>query len=168
MGAPKALVDFGGAPLIARPLAAARAAGLPALVVAKRGSPLPALDVPVAFEPDAPVHPLCGLVAALERCDAVVAVACDQPWVTAALLAALAARPEDVAVPRVDGRLEPFPGRYARGALDALRAALEREASLRTALAEVGAAAVDLAPFGDPPHLVASLNTPDALAEARR
>ena len=168
MGAPKALADFGGAPLIARPLAAARAAGLPAVVVAKRASPLPALDVPVIFEPDALVHPLCGVVAALERWGAVVAVACDQPWVTAEVLAALAARPEDVAVPRVAGRLEPFPGRYAAGALDALRAALAREASLRATLAEAGAAAVDLAPFGDPARLVASLNTPDALAEARR
>jgi molybdenum cofactor guanylyltransferase len=167
MGAPKALADFGGAPLIARPLAAARAAGLPALVVAKRRSPLPALDVPVAFEPEAPIHPLCGVVAALERCSAVVAVACDQPWVTAELLAALAARPEDVAVPLVDGRLEPFPGRYAAGALGALRAALAREASLRATLADIGAAAVDVSPFGDPAHLVASLNTPEALAGAR-
>jgi len=166
MGAPKALADFGGAPLIARPLAAARAAGLPALVVAKRDSPLPALDVPVAFEPDVPIHPLCGLVAALERCGTVVAVACDQPWVTAELLAALAACPQDVAVPRVDGRMEPFPGRYAAGALGALREALAREASLRATLAAVGAAPVDLAPFGDPARLVASLNTPEALAGA--
>jgi molybdopterin-guanine dinucleotide biosynthesis protein A len=168
MGAPKALVDFGGAPLIARPLAAARAAGLPALVVAKRDTPRPALDVAVAFEPDAPVHPLCGLVAALERCGAVVAVACDQPWVIPEVLAALAARSEDIAVPRVDGRLEPFPGRYAGGALAGLRAALAREASLRATLAELGAAAVDLGELGDPAHLVASLNTPQALAEARR
>jgi molybdopterin-guanine dinucleotide biosynthesis protein A len=122
----------------------------------------------VAFEPDAPIHPLCGLVAALERCGTVVAVACDQPWVTAELLAALAGRPEDVAVPRVAGRLEPFPGRYAAGALGALREALEREAPLRATLAAIGAAPVDLAPFGDPAHLVASLNTPEALAEARR
>src|SRR3954469_1305574 len=101
MGTPKALAPLGGAPLIARPLAAARAAGLPAVVVAKRASPLPALDVPVVVEPDEPTHPLCGVVAALEAGSAavvaVVAVACDQPWVTGEVLAALAARPEDVA-----------------------------------------------------------------------
>jgi molybdenum cofactor guanylyltransferase len=167
MGAPKALLDFGGAPLITRPLSAARAAGLPALVVAKRDSALPALDVPVVIEPDEPVHPLCGLVAALAQADAVVAVACDQPWVTREVLLALAARPEPVAVPRVDGRLEPFPGRYAASALPALREALAREASMRATLAALGAAPVDLAAFGDPARLVASLNTPEAFAAAR-
>jgi molybdopterin-guanine dinucleotide biosynthesis protein A len=167
MGAPKALVPFGGAPLIARPLAAARAAGLPAVVVAKRGSALPDLDVPVVLEPDEPTHPLCGVIAALEAGGAIVAVACDQPWVTGEVLAALAARPEPLAVPRVGGRLEPFPGRYGAAALPALRAALAAEASVRATLAALGAAPVDLAPYGDPARLVAGLNTPAALAAAR-
>jgi molybdenum cofactor guanylyltransferase len=167
MGTPKALVPLGGAPLIARPLAAARAAGLPAIVVAKRGSPLPDLDVPVVIEPDEPTHPLCGVVAALEGADAVVAVACDQPWVTGEVLAALAARPEVVAAPLVDGRLEPFPARYGAAALPALRAALAGEASLRSTLTALGAAAVDLAPYGDPARLVASVNTPAALQAAQ-
>jgi molybdopterin-guanine dinucleotide biosynthesis protein A len=175
MGTPKALVPLGGAPLIARPLTAARAAGLPAVVVAKRGSALPELDVPVIVEPDEPTHPLCGVVAALESlaapraggAPAIVAVACDQPWVSGELLAALAGRPEDVAVPLVGGRLEPFPGRYAAAALPELRAALAREAPLRATLAALGAAPVDLAPYGDPARLVASLNTPAALEAAR-
>jgi molybdenum cofactor guanylyltransferase len=167
MGTPKALVPLGGAPLIARPLAAARAAGLPAIVVAKRGSALPELDVPVVIEPDAPTHPLCGVVAALTTAGTVVAVACDQPWVTGAVLAALAARPEPVAVPRVAGRLEPFPGRYTAAALPALREALAAEAPLGATLAALGAAPVDLAPFGDPARLVASLNTPEELAASR-
>jgi molybdenum cofactor guanylyltransferase len=167
MGMPKALVRLDGAPLIARPLAAARAAGLPAVVVAKRGSPLPDLDVPVIVEPDEPTHPLCGVVAALAAAEAIVAVACDQPWVTGDVLAALAARPEDVAAPLVGGRLEPFPGRYAAAALPALRAALAREAPLRATLSALGAAPVDLAPYGDPARLVASLNTPAAVQAAR-
>jgi molybdenum cofactor guanylyltransferase len=169
MGTPKALVSLGGAPLIARPLAAARAAGLPAVVVAKRASPLPELDVPVVVEPDEPTHPLCGVVAALEALagEAVVAVACDQPWLTGELLAALAARPEDVAAPLVGGRLEPFPGRYGAAALPVLRAALAGEQSLRATLAALGAAAVDLAPYGDPARLVAGLNTPAAVQAAQ-
>jgi molybdopterin-guanine dinucleotide biosynthesis protein A len=166
MGAPKALVPLGGAPLIARPLAAARAAGLPAVVVAKRASALPELHVPVVLEPDEPTHPWCGVVAAVETAGTIVAVACDQPWVTGAVLAALAARPEPVAVPRVGGRLEPFPGRYSAAVLPALRDALAAEAPLRATLAGLGAAPVDLAPFGDPARLVASVNTPEALAEA--
>jgi molybdenum cofactor guanylyltransferase len=170
MGAPKALMPLGGAPLIARPVAAARAAGLPVVVVAKRASPLPELGVPVLIEPDEPTHPLCGVVTALEaagRGGAIVAVACDQPWVTGAVLGALAARAEAAAAPLVAGRLEPFPGRYAADALPALRAALAAEAPLRSTLAALGAAAVDLSPYGDPARLVASVNTPEALAEAR-
>jgi molybdopterin-guanine dinucleotide biosynthesis protein A len=167
MGTPKALVPLGGAPLIARPLAAARAAGLPAVVVAKRASPLPELDVPVVVEPDEPTHPLCGVVAALEAAGDVVAVACDQPWVGGDVLAALAARPEDVAAPLVAGRLEPFPGRYGARALPGLRAALAAEQSLRATLAALGAAPVDLAPYGDPARLVASLNTPAAVQAAQ-
>jgi molybdopterin-guanine dinucleotide biosynthesis protein A len=183
MGAPKALARLGGAPLIARPLAAAQAAGLPAIVVAKPDSPLPELDVPVIHEPPEPRHPLCGLVAALEHvaagcadglcgeaelaAGAVVAVACDQPWVTGAVLAALAGRAEPVAVPLVAGRLEPFPGRYDARVLAALRAALAEEASLRATLAALETATVDLRPFGDPARLVASVNTPDELAAAQ-
>jgi molybdenum cofactor guanylyltransferase len=169
MGAPKALARLGGAPLIARPLAAARAAGLPAVVVAKPDSPLPELDAPVIREPADPSHPLCGLVAALERHidDAVIAVACDQPWITAELLTALAERPEPVVVPRVGGRLEPFPGRYDASVLDALRTALAAEAPLRATLTALGAATIDLAPFGEPERLVASVNTPEQLAAAQ-
>ena len=46
IGGDKALVQLGGRPLITYPLAAAEAAGLDAVVVAKRTTKLPALDVP--------------------------------------------------------------------------------------------------------------------------
>jgi molybdenum cofactor guanylyltransferase len=163
MGTPKALVPLGGAPLIARPLAAARAAGLEAVVVAKPDSALPALDVPVWLEPAGVAHPLVGLIAALER-GPVVAVACDQPWVTAELLAALAAHPGPLALP---AGLEPFPGRYDPSLLPALRAALAAEAPLRATLAALDPVELDLTPFGDPARLVASINTPAELAAAR-
>jgi len=81
LGGAKPTAELGGRPLIAWPLAAAREAGLEAVVVAKAATPLPSdLDVPVWTEPDEPVHPLAGLVHALERADgrAVVAVACDK------------------------------------------------------------------------------------------
>jgi molybdopterin-guanine dinucleotide biosynthesis protein A len=161
LGEPKPLADLGGEPLIARPLSAAAGAGLPAVVIAKAGTPLPALAVPVWREPDEPIHPLLGIVTALERADGpVVAVACDQPFVTDELLARLAAGPE--AAVTVDGRLEPFPARYDLAALPALRAALAREASMRATLTELAprAIAVDA-------RLVASVNTPAELAAAR-
>ena len=162
MGEPKALAELGGGPLIARPLAAAAAAGLDAVVVAKEETALPELGVPVWHEPAEPVHPLLGIVTALERAgEPVVMVACDMPFVPAALLARLAAGPE--AAVTVDGRLEPFPARYEPAALPALRAALEASASLRATLAALDPATVEW-----DGAQVASVNTPDELAAAER
>ncbi len=160
MGRPKPLVELDGAPLIAHPLAAAAAAGLDAVVVAKAGTPLPALAVPVWREPDEPVHPLLGIVTALEQAKGpVVAVACDQPFVTPELLARLAKGPE--AAVRVRTRLEPLPARYEPAALPALRAALAEEASLRATLA-----ALEPVEMECDAGVVASVNTPEELEKA--
>jgi molybdopterin-guanine dinucleotide biosynthesis protein A len=171
MGRPKALIPFRGRPLISWPLAAAATAGLEAVVVAKTGSPLPTIAVPVWEEPAEPVHPLTGLVAALERAKdrPVLAVACDMPFLAPGLLHALAeAAPTAAAVaPRVAGRLEPFPARYAPDALPALRDALASQGSLRKTLAALDPWELDedaLRAYGDPARLVASLNTPEEVA----
>jgi molybdopterin-guanine dinucleotide biosynthesis protein A len=175
MGAPKPLAALGGRPLIAHPLAAAAAAGLRAVVVAKPDTPLPLLDVPVWLEPAEPRHPLVGLVTALERAAGpVVAVACDQPWLPPALLARLAApgaaRGLALAL-RVGDRPEPFPARYAPAALPVLRAALTAEAPVRRALAALEPELLDadaVRGLGDAADMVAGVNTPAALAEAER
>jgi molybdopterin-guanine dinucleotide biosynthesis protein A len=157
LGRPKALVPLGGRPLIAWPLAAAQEAGLEAVVVAKAGAPLPPLDVAVWEEPAVPVHPLTGLVAALERAGRpIVALACDMPFVSPALIARVAAA-EGMAVPRGQA----FPARYEPGHLPALRDALEREAAVREVLR--GAAPID----ADPDELL-GVNDPEALAAATR
>jgi molybdopterin-guanine dinucleotide biosynthesis protein A len=157
MGRPKALVPLGGRPLIAWPLAAAAAAGLEAVVVAKPGSVLPPLEVPVWDEPEAPSHPLTGLVAALERAGGpVVALACDMPFVSAGLVARLAAA-RGVAAPAG----EAFPARYEPSALPVLRAGLERETAVRAVLAELGVAPAE----ADAEELV-GINDPEALARA--
>jgi molybdopterin-guanine dinucleotide biosynthesis protein A len=161
LGGAKPTAPLGGEPLIARVLRAA--AGFETVVVAKRGTALPALSVPVWLEPDEPFHPLTGLVTALEQ-GPVVAVACDQPWVTGELLGALAAA--GPTVPWVDGRFEPFPGHYDPSQLPVLRDALAEEASLRATLARLAPLKFDLAPFGEPARLVASINTPEDLVRA--
>jgi molybdopterin-guanine dinucleotide biosynthesis protein A len=109
MGRPKATLELGGRPLLAWPLAAAREARLEAIVVAKPGSALPEVDVPVWHEPETPSHPLTGLVAALERAAPrpVVALACDMPFVSPETLARLAA----LDAPTGAVRGSPFPGR---------------------------------------------------------
>jgi molybdopterin-guanine dinucleotide biosynthesis protein A len=162
MGGPKPLARLGGRPLIAWPLAAAAAAGLDAVVVAKADTPLPALHVEVWLEPDAPRHPLLGIVTALERAGGpVIAAGCDQPWLPAELLAALAAAP-GAAAPGVQGAPAPLPARYELAALPALRAALAAEAPLRRTLAALTPALVELAD----PGALAGVNTPEELAAA--
>ncbi len=157
MGTAKATVLLGGRPLIAWPLAAAAAAGLEAVVVAKPGSALPPLEVPIWDEPAAPSHPLTGLVAALERAGGpVVALACDMPFVSPGLIARLAVA-RGVAAPAG----EAFPARYEPSALPVLRAGLVREAAVRAVLAELGAAPV----AADTEELV-GINDPEALARA--
>lgn len=129
IGGAKALVELGGRPLVSYPLAAARAAGLDAVVVAKRDTRLPLLDVPVLLEPDAPTHPLLGVITALERFDAVLAIPCDMPFLDPAELAALAALPADLATLLAD---QPFPSLYRRPSLERLRSALAAGRSMRS------------------------------------
>jgi molybdopterin-guanine dinucleotide biosynthesis protein A len=159
LGEPKALAELGGRPLILWPLAAAAAAGLAAVVVAKPSTPLPETGVPVWLEPESPQHPLAGLVRALEEGGPVIAVGCDMPYVTAAALSALAGAPGTT----VFGE-QPFPGRYEPGALGDLQAALERSAPVREALS--GLRPVRLPTPGA--EVTASINTPEQLAAARK
>jgi molybdopterin-guanine dinucleotide biosynthesis protein A len=161
MGSPKALIELGGRPLVAWVLAAALEAGLETVVVAKPGSPLPPLGVPVWPEPERPVHPLAGVVAALERAAprAVVALACDMPFVPPGLILRLAALDAVAAAPPG----EAFPARYESAALPVLRAGLQREAPLRDVLAELGL--VEIAAEAGP-HALLGINDPEALAEA--
>jgi molybdopterin-guanine dinucleotide biosynthesis protein A len=157
MGRPKAVVPLAGRPLIAWPLAAAQAAGLETVVVAKPGSQLPPLDAAVWDEPELPVHPLTGVLAALERAARpIVALACDMPFVTPDLIRRLAAA-DGLAVPRD----EAFPARYEPAHLPLLRAALDREAPVKDVLA--GATLVE----ADPDELF-GINDPEALATATR
>ena len=149
------MVELDGAPLIERPLAADRAAGLEAVVVAKRGTVLP--DLPTWHEPDEPSHPLLGLVTALEH-GPVIAVACDQPWLTPELLLALAGHEG----PAIAVEREPFPGRYEPLQLPVLRDALEREESLRATLGRLQPAVL-----GWSREEVASVNTREDLEAAR-
>jgi molybdopterin-guanine dinucleotide biosynthesis protein A len=160
LGGAKPIAELGGRPLIAWPLAAARDAGLEAVVVAKAATPLPPdLGVPVWTEPDEPTHPLVGLVHALERAGgrAVVATACDMPHVSPGLLRRLA-RAEGTVAARAD---LPFPARYEPSALPVLRDVLAREGAVRAALSALAPAVL-----GAPPEELHGVNSPAELAAA--
>ncbi len=122
MGGSKATADLGGRPLVAWPLEALRAVLDEVVVVAKRSTALPPLDVPVWLEPDEPRHPRAGIVHALERANgrAVLACAVDLPLVTPLLVRTIAHAEGVVAVvPRAGGRLQPLMARYEPAGLAA-------------------------------------------------
>jgi molybdopterin-guanine dinucleotide biosynthesis protein A len=174
MGTPKATLELGGRPLIEYPLAAVQGAGLDPAVVAKRDSTLPPLAVPRWDEPAEPTHPLTGIVAALTaaRGRPVLAVACDMPFVTAELLADLAARGgRDLVLPETAGRLHPLLARWEPAMLPALRDALAREAPLHELAEDLDAQRIgeaELRRFGDPARLLFNVNDAADLERAAK
>ena len=171
MGAPKPSATLAGRPLISYPLAALATAGIEAVVVAKEGTPLPPLDIPVWQEPDQPVHPLRGIVTALERAGGrpLVVCGCDTPLVSAELVMHLANTQAAVVLPRAGGRLHPLLARYESTVAEQLSAALADERSIHEAIAALDPLVIEeqeLRRFGDPERLLFNVNTPADLARA--
>jgi molybdopterin-guanine dinucleotide biosynthesis protein A len=162
LGGSKAMVELGGRPLISYPLAAFAAAGIGVVVVAKAATTLPRLDVPVLLEPDEPTHPLLGLVTALAHAGStpIVASPCDTPFVTAALLAALARSP-GTAVVHDGGRLHPLLARYRPTDLPTLQQGLEADSSATSTAESLSPTLIESSP-----GVTFNLNTPEDLATA--
>ncbi|MHB8240500.1 MAG: molybdenum cofactor guanylyltransferase [Solirubrobacteraceae bacterium] len=174
MGGAKPTAELAGRTLISYPLEAARGAGLEAVVVAKRSTTLPAtLQERVLVEPEEPVHPLCGAIAALDfaaasSAPAVVLVACDMPFLTPPLLTWLA-NMEGAAIAEADGRLQPLLSRCLTSDASSLQASLAEQRSLTTAMRALGPrvlAAEDLSRFGDPGRLCFGVNDGEQLRAA--
>jgi molybdopterin-guanine dinucleotide biosynthesis protein A len=178
IGGAKPARMLAGRPLIDYPLAAARAARLQALVVAKRDTELPSgLAEQLLVEPDEPRHPLCGALAALEHAAgaspeaAVVLVGCDMPFLTGALLGWLAAALEPAILLEAEGRAQPLPARCSTAHLPLLREGLAAQAPLRETFQSLEPTLVgerELAYFGDPRRLCFSVNRAEDLATAER
>lgn len=171
MGTAKAAVEVAGQPLIAYPIAAARAAGLQPVVVAKPGSELPRLDCPRLEEPDEPQHPLAGIVRALETVgEPMLVIACDLPLLPDALLAELARRPAPFAMP-ANPRPQPLAARYAPSLLPELRRGMTIGSPLTRVVSELGGQILgvsELRDFGDPEWMFANANDPVELALIER
>jgi molybdenum cofactor guanylyltransferase len=168
MGRPKADVELRGRPLISYPLAALEQAGIEAIVVAKRSTPLPELSVPVWHERDEPAHP-----AALQRSasDTVLVVACDMPFLTADLLSYMSSLPDAIAVPYLDGLYQPLLGRYPRVIAPSFAYVLGKDLSLQQIVSDLGPLKLDeeqLGGFGELERLFFNVNTPDDLEKAER
>jgi molybdopterin-guanine dinucleotide biosynthesis protein A len=136
------------------------------VVVCKRDTELPALDVERWDEADDPRHPITGIVHALERAGgAILVCGADMPFVTpdACALIASELRPGmKAAVGFCEGRLQPLLGAYAPEALEVLRTAPPDEPLTRT-VESLMPIPVDLEPA-----IVFNVNTPEDLAEAER
>jgi molybdopterin-guanine dinucleotide biosynthesis protein A len=170
----KAAVPLAGRPLLLHPLATVGAACASVAVVAKRDTALPALPEGVErlVEPEAPRHPLAGIVCALRRADGPVLVcAADMPFVTVEGCRRLLAAAEEArgghrapaAVVAANGAdLEPLFGVYLPAALAALAGA-PSDVAVRYAVAALDPVRVQL-----PAAWLRSVNTPADLAVAER
>lgn len=168
MGTPKAGVAFEGRTLLEHAVAAARAAGLRPVVVAKCDSVLPDVaGVERWDEPDTPTHPLTGLASALDRAAApVVVIPVDLPRVPPGLLRHLAARTEPLVVVEAAGRLHPLLARATPACATGFAAAAEAGDPVVATVRALGAAVAGedvVAAYGDPAVLLANLNRPEDL-----
>jgi molybdopterin-guanine dinucleotide biosynthesis protein A len=145
MGSPKAWLDFGGEPLLARVVRTVRRACAPVIVVAAPGQDVPPLppEIAIARDPLEGRGPLQGIAAGLravlestaggdggrDGVDAAFVTSTDAPFLAPALIARLAALrgdDHDVAVPHTDDHFHPLAAVYACTCLahvDALLAA---------------------------------------------
>lgn len=170
MGRPKPAALLAGRPLVEYPVAAARAVEVEPWVVAKQGTPLPALDCRVVREPAEPAHPLAGLVAALRQAGSspVVAIAADMPFVEDKLIAWLASQTSTTVLDAL-GRVQPLLGRYEAGDVPLLEEAMERGDPTAEAVLALEPRIVpesDLRRFGDPARLLFNVNTEEDLKRA--
>jgi len=118
--------------------------------------------------------PIAGLLSCLRRCERVVLLPCDMPFLTSELLRFLLRRAEglDLLAPEVGGRLQPQVGVYGRACLPIIERNIERgelsllalfeEPSLRRGV--VGEE--EVRKFGDPGRLFLNLNTEEDLRRA--
>ena len=188
MGQDKALLGFGGQPLIARALGLLREAGLTAAISGER--PDLAEFAPVVADRVAGLGPLGGVCAALESMpgDWGVFLTVDVPLLPASLLRAMVERAQvtsaAVTLVQVGGEAETFPAVVSRAALPALRKQLEAGrlkcfSAFRTAAESLGekvdiVAAEFLVQAGQvrhpaalaPVHWFLNVNTPEEFSRA--
>ncbi|MBJ7329808.1 MAG: molybdenum cofactor guanylyltransferase [Solirubrobacteraceae bacterium] len=172
LGEPKMQAEIDGRPLLEIAIARATEAGLPAVVVTKPDTRLPAVAAPVLHEPVEPEHPLLGIVTAMKElpdAQAIVVLGGDLPFVPVALVRALA-EADGSTVPVAAGRHQPLVARYERALLPSLEAALADDASITATVRSLGFAPLQgarLALLDPTGHAFMNVNTPDDLTRAR-
>jgi molybdopterin-guanine dinucleotide biosynthesis protein A len=188
MGSPKAWLDFGGEPLLARVVRTVRRACAPVVVVAAPGQDVPPLpaDVAIARDPLEGRGPLQGIAAGLRALggkgvDAAFVSSTDAPFLEAALIARLAdlrGPDHDVAVPHTDDHFHPLAAVYATTCLAHVEGLLAADRlrpfflfeRVRTVVCDAATllADPDLAAADPALRSLENLNTPEDYARALR
>ncbi|MFY9343461.1 MAG: molybdenum cofactor guanylyltransferase [Planctomycetota bacterium] len=186
MGRPKESIELGGRTLLARACATMAGCASPVVVVARDAAQvLPELPPGVHRTHDAVVDrgPLVGIAAGLRwlagagglaATDAAFAMACDQPFVTAAVVRALAAELGDgeVVMPKAGGFLQPLCAIYRLSVLTTVEELLAQGVATPRTLASLPRGHVldqaRLAAVDPSLDCLRSLDTPEDLAWARR
>ena len=169
IGGSKAVVQLAGQPLISYPLGAMRTALGDVAVVAKADTQLPSLPgVTVWVEPDAPQHPVVGILQALALAEGRPVVVCpvDLPFVTPELIFRLAGadlRRSTAVIACCGDDVQPLLGTYGPRAIELLhRAELSPDAPIREYVASLGPEMLEV---GDP-ELLFNINSPEDLLHA--
>jgi molybdopterin-guanine dinucleotide biosynthesis protein A len=174
-GRPKALIELGGRPIIARVLAALAPAVDDLLVVTNTPDLYAFLELPMV--PD--VYPdhgsLGGIYSGLKAApgQSALTVACDMPFLHPDVVKLVAARAGegDVVIPRVGPQLETMHAAYGKACLpwiaERLVARQLKIVDFFTSVRVVEIAEADVARFCDPRVVFMNVNTPDELERAR-
>ena len=130
MGRPKAMLPFGGEPLIVQVIGRLKPLFPDIVVVAAPGQELPDLPATLVRDEVAYQGPVGGIRYGLEACrsGAAFVTSCDVPFLSVSLVAHLAGRlpGHDVVVPRWEGRLQPLHAVYRRSVVPLLQQQLQR------------------------------------------
>ena len=186
MGKPKAWLDFGGEPLLARVVRTLSEVASPIVVVAAPDQELPPLPptVDVVRDRIADRGPLEGIRAALGalggRADAAFVSSTDVPFLSPALIRRLVALrgAHAIVVPRTEGRYHPLGALYALGVLPDVETLLAADRlrpfflfeRVPTLVADEALLLEDLALRAADPELRSfrNVNTPEEYARALR
>lgn len=175
-GADKAALRIGSGRIIDRQLAALAGVSDDVRIVASEATPYAALGIRVIPDVIPDAGPLGGIYSALldARHERVIVLACDLPFVTGPLLAAVAAAGDDrddAVMPRSARGLQPLCGWYHRRAHAAIRAQIDQghlSVHTLTAVLRVRELGVEtLAPLAGE-HAFENINTPHDYERATR
>jgi molybdenum cofactor guanylyltransferase len=174
-GSPKALLPFGGRPLIEHIAETLRSVFSDCLVVTNSPDLYASLGLPMVGDVFPDGGPLGGIYTGLRTAtsDAAFCVACDMPFLSASLLRYLAGRAgeADVVIPDAAGELQTLHAVYAKACLPAMerriRAGRLKIAGLFDDVRILRVPAAEVTRFADPDTAFMNLNTPEDLARAR-